>query len=123
MLVEFCLRHGLTLVSDEIHCDLLLDPGVAHTCVAGLTPELPTITLFGPNKSYNIPGLGVGVAVIPDAGLRRAFLRARAGLIAHTVAPRLRGRPLGVRRTHGLACEPHGLPAVQSGRSRVDDCR
>ena len=83
MLVEFCLRHGLTLVSDEIHCDLLLDPGVAHTCVAGLTPELPTITLFGPNKSYNIPGLGVGVAVIPDAGLRRAFLRARAGLIAH----------------------------------------
>ncbi|MDE0349711.1 MAG: PatB family C-S lyase [Gammaproteobacteria bacterium] len=80
-LVEFCLRHGLTLVSDEIHCDLLLDPDVSHTCVASLAPELKTITLFGPNKSYNIPGLGVGVAVIPDAELRRAFLRARAGLI------------------------------------------
>ena len=80
-LVEFCLRHGLTLVSDEIHCDLILDPGVSHTCVAGLAPEMRSITLFGPNKSYNIPGLGVGVAVIPDAELRRAFLRARAGLI------------------------------------------
>ena len=82
-LAEFCLRHDMTLVSDEIHCDLLLDPDASHTCVASLTPELRTITLFGPNKSYNIPGLGVGVAVIPDAGLRRAFLRARAGLIAH----------------------------------------
>ncbi len=82
-LVEFCLRHGLTLVSDEIHCDLLLDPDVSHTCVASLNPELPSITLFGPNKSYNVPGLGVGVAVIPDAELRRAFLHARAGLIGH----------------------------------------
>ena len=82
-LVEFCLRHDMTLVSDEIHCDLMLDPDASHTCVGSLTPELRTITLFGPNKSYNIPGLGVGVAVIPDAGLRRAFLRARAGLIAH----------------------------------------
>ena len=82
-LVEFCLRHGLTLVSDEIHCDLLLDPGVSHTCVASLNPELRSISLFGPNKSYNVPGLGVGVAVIPDPKLRRAFLHARAGLVGH----------------------------------------
>ncbi len=82
-LVEFCLRHGLTLVSDEIHCDLLLEPGVAHIPAASLAPELPSITLFSPNKSYNVPGLGSAVAVIPDAGLRKAFLHARAGLISH----------------------------------------
>ena len=75
-LVDFCLRHDLTLVSDEIHCDLLLDASASHVPTATLEPELRSISLFSPNKAYNMPGLGLGVAVIPDPTLRDIFQKA-----------------------------------------------
>lgn len=82
-LAGFCLRHDLVLCSDEIHCQLLLDPDAVHTPVASLGPEIAarSITLFAATKAYNIPGLSCGVAVIPDAALRRRFCRERAGLV------------------------------------------
>ena len=82
-LVEFCRRHQLILVSDEIHCELLLAPTCRHIPVATFAPDLPTITLFSPNKAYNTPGVGSAVAVIPQRPLRTAFRRAFGGLISH----------------------------------------
>ena len=82
-LAELCRRRGLTLVSDEIHCELVLDPTRRHIPVATLAPDLPTVTLFSPNKAYNTPGVGSAVAVIPDPVLRLAFRRAFGGLISH----------------------------------------
>ena len=79
-LVEFCLRHDLTLVSDEIHCDLLLDPTASHVPTATLHPELRCISLFSPNKAYNMPGLSLGVAVIADPILRDKYQEALLGL-------------------------------------------
>lgn len=78
----FCLRHDLVLVSDEIHCDLILDD-VAHIPAATLSPELAarTITLMAPSKTYNIAGLGCSFAVIPDAALRTAYRRAAQGIV------------------------------------------
>ncbi len=51
--------------------------------VASLSPEIArrTISLYAATKTYNIPGLGCGVAVIPDADLRRRFKEAQAGLV------------------------------------------
>lgn len=82
-LADFCLRHDLTLCSDEIHCSLVLDPTTAHVPVASLGPEIAahTISLYAVTKAYNIPGLSCAMAVIPDARLRRAFVRAQAGLV------------------------------------------
>lgn len=78
----FCLRHELVLVSDEIHCDLILDDR-PHVPAAALSPELAarTVTLMAPSKTYNIPGFGASFAVVSDAGLRRAFERAAAGIM------------------------------------------
>jgi cystathionine beta-lyase len=80
---ELCLRHDLTLMSDEIHCPVILDRQLRHIPVATLSPEIETrtVTLFSPTKAYNFPGLGCAVAVIPDPGLRRRFLHARADLV------------------------------------------
>jgi len=80
----FCLRHGLVLCSDEIHCNLILDPAARHLPVASLAPEIAaaTISLYAVTKTYNIPGLSCAVAVIPDPELRRSFQRAQAGLVA-----------------------------------------
>ena len=83
-LAEFCLRHNLVLCSDEIHCDLILDPALPHVPTALLSPEIAmrTITLMAPSKTYNVPGLGTSFAIIPEAGLRARFVRATAGIVA-----------------------------------------
>jgi cystathionine beta-lyase len=82
-LATFCLRRGIVLCSDEIHCPLLLDTTLAHTPVASLGPEIAekTISLYAVTKAYNMPGLSCAVAVIPDPALRRNFIRAQAGLL------------------------------------------
>ncbi len=83
-LAEFCLRHKLVLCSDEIHCDLILDPALPHIPTALLSPEIATrtVTLMAPSKTYNMPGLGTSFAIIPDTMRRTRFVRATAGIVA-----------------------------------------
>lgn len=82
-LANFCVERDLVLCSDEIHCNLLLEPAAAHIPVASLGPEIAhrSISLYAVTKTYNIPGLSCAVAVIPDARLRRAFSDAQGGLV------------------------------------------
>lgn len=63
------------IVSDEIHCDLVLEPDRRHVPIASLAPEIGrrTVTLLSPNKAFNFPGAGCAWAIIEDPGLRRAF--------------------------------------------------
>ena len=72
-IAEFCLRHDLVICSDEIHCDLLY-PGSHHTSIATLAPEVAacTVTLLAPSKTFNLPGFGLGFAVIENPELREA---------------------------------------------------
>lgn len=83
-LADFCVRHNLVLCSDEIHCDLILDPALRHVATSTLSPAIAarTITLMAPSKTYNVPGLGTSFAIIPDDALRTKFIRATAGIVA-----------------------------------------
>jgi len=77
---EFCLRHKIILVSDEIHCDLILDESATpHFSAIRLPEELRnnSVTLLSPSKTYNIAGLGYAFAVIPDDSIRRKFNAAK----------------------------------------------
>jgi cystathionine beta-lyase len=49
-----------------------------------LTPEIAarTVTLMAPSKTYNVPGLGTSIAIIPDRCCRARFVRATAGIVA-----------------------------------------
>ena len=87
-LAEFCERHNLLLCSDEIHCDLILEPELPHVPTALLSPEIAarTITLMAPSKTYNVPGLGTSLAIIPDTMRRARFLRATAGIVAEVTS-------------------------------------
>lgn len=81
-LLAFCERHNLILVSDEIHCDLILDDVPWTPALAlGERAAARAITLHAPSKTYNLPGLACAYAVIPDDGLRTTFLRACRGII------------------------------------------
>ncbi len=87
-LASFCERHNLILCSDEIHCDLILDPALPHIPTSVLSPEIAarTITLMAPSKTYNVPGLGTSIAIIPDAMRRARFVRATAGIVAEVTS-------------------------------------
>jgi len=84
-LADICLNHGLVICSDEIHCDLVLDPDCRHLPIASLSPEIAarTITLMAPSKTYNLPGLSFSYAIIPDNSLRRRFKLAMSGIVPH----------------------------------------
>ena len=84
-LADFAERHDLIVCSDEIHCGLILDADKRHIPFASLSPDAArrSITLMAPSKTFNIPGLGCAFAIIPDAGLRRRFLRAMDGIVPH----------------------------------------
>lgn len=81
-LATLCERHDLTVCSDEIHCDLLLN-GQQHTPFAALNAEIAQrcITLMAPSKTFNIPGLGASFAIIQNAKLRRCFNQALRGIV------------------------------------------
>jgi len=74
-LAAFAQKHNLVIVSDEIHCDLLLDEGKAHVPIASLSPQVSkrTVTLMAPSKTFNIAGIGLAYAIIEDRALREAF--------------------------------------------------
>ena len=78
------LTRDALIVSDEIHCDLVLDEGRKHVPIASLAPEISrrTVTLMSPNKSFNFPSAGCAWAIIEDEDLRKAF---SADLNAHVL--------------------------------------
>ncbi|WP_455815978.1 MalY/PatB family protein [Pseudomonas cerasi] len=81
--LRFARRHDLVVCSDEVHCDLLLEPGAKHIPFASLSEDAAqrSITLLSPSKSFNIAGLGASVAIIPNRELRERFNRERKGLV------------------------------------------
>ena len=79
---EICLARGVTICSDEIHSDLIYR-GQQHLPIASLDPEIAqhTITLLGPSKTFNLPGLQAAAAIVQNAELRQRFKAARQGLV------------------------------------------
>ncbi|MCK0105682.1 pyridoxal phosphate-dependent aminotransferase [Marinobacter sp. S0848L] len=72
--LEIARRHQLTVLTDEIHCDLVYPDKPAHTMLARLAGEQDAlVTAIAPSKSFNMPGLGLSALVIPDAERRRAI--------------------------------------------------
>ena len=81
-MAEICLRRGLTICADEIHCELLLG-GQPHVPIASLGPEVEarTVTFMAPSKTFNLPALKAAVAIIPSRALRERFVAARGDLV------------------------------------------
>lgn len=112
-------RHDLIVCSDEIHCDLILDPGRRHRPFATLGPALAerTITLMAPSKTFNIPGLGCAFAVIPGARLRRSFHAAMQGIVPHVNTLGLVGCEAALR--HGGPWRTALLDYLRGNAARV----
>lgn len=65
-LLEITRRFNITILSDEIHGDLVY-PDEKHTTLAMLASERDNIiTTIAPSKTFNIPGLGLSALIIPN---------------------------------------------------------
>lgn len=79
-LADFAQKHGLTLVTDDLHSDLLFDG--RHVPLASLDHPLADdiITLYGPTKAFNIPGLKISFAVSRNHDMLEQMAAAGRGL-------------------------------------------
>jgi len=77
---RICLDNDCVLLSDEIHCDLLVK-GAHHTVTATISEDIArnTVTFMSASKTFNLAGLSTSFVVIPDEGLRRRYVEARYG--------------------------------------------
>lgn len=84
-ITTFCEQNDLLLISDEIHCDFILDQDRRHIPSASISSAAAqrSITLMAPSKTYNIAGLGLSIAVIPNPEIRRRFERVGHDIIPH----------------------------------------
>ena len=74
---EICLRHGVIIVADEIHCELVM-PGYAYTPFASISEDFlrHSVTCVSPSKGFNIAGLQIANIIAADEEIRRKIDRA-----------------------------------------------
>jgi cysteine-S-conjugate beta-lyase len=69
-MLDIAIRHYLTILSDEIHADLVY-PDFQHHVLASMADNTANIvTAVAPSKTFNIPGLGLSALIVPDARRR-----------------------------------------------------
>jgi cystathionine beta-lyase len=90
-MAEICLENKILIVSDEIHSELLLEDKKFYP-MAKLSSEVAqnTITLIAPSKTFNMPGLFCGFAIIPNKELRENYAKVAALLRLHVASLGLR---------------------------------
>jgi cystathionine beta-lyase len=83
-IADIAERHEVTVCSDEIHCDLLLDKGARHIPFASLSAAAAqrSAVLMAPSKTFNIAGLCCSFAIIPNPTLRHKLQQSMRGLMA-----------------------------------------
>lgn len=86
-LVNFCHKHNLTLISDEIHAGLILDKDKSHTVTANIPDAADiSVTLLSASKTFNMPGLGCAYAIVKNPILRNKLKKIMNGIVHHVGA-------------------------------------
>ena len=72
---ELCKKHGVTVLSDEIHCDLTSSGGYVPYASASETCKMHSITCIAASKAFNLAGLQSAAVVVPNPHLREKIVR------------------------------------------------
>lgn len=74
---NICMRHGVTVISDEIHCELVM-PGFRYTPFASISDECRdnSITCTSPSKAFNTAGLQIANIISNNNDFRNRINRA-----------------------------------------------
>ena len=86
-MAEICLKYNVTVLSDEIHNDLVY--GREHTVFATVSDEIADrcVVCTAPSKTFNIPGLVTSNTVIKNAVMREKFTKERDISVGHFTNP------------------------------------
>lgn len=72
---ELCRKYGVTVISDEIHCDITFDKNyIPFISVSDVCRDI-SITCVSASKAFNIAGLQSAAVVIPNPVLRNKAVR------------------------------------------------
>ncbi len=79
---DIAIKHGVVVISDEIHCELLFKDHL-HTPFASISEEFEqnSIVCMSPSKTFNLAGLEVSSIIIPNKKLRHLFINTRTGIL------------------------------------------
>ncbi len=71
---QLCLEHGIVVIADEVHSDLVFS-GYPHTVFAAISPEFEQncVICNAPSKTFNIAGIQAASIIIPNQKLRKAY--------------------------------------------------
>lgn len=74
---EICRRNHVTVISDEIHCELVF-PGHTYLPFASISDQhlWNSVTCISPSKSFNLAGLQIANIIARDDALRQRIDRA-----------------------------------------------
>ena len=74
---NICMRNNVTVVSDEIHCELV-HPGFRYTPFASVSDEFQKkcVTCVSPSKAFNIAGLQIANIIVEDEDMRQRIDKA-----------------------------------------------
>jgi len=89
-IAEICLANDVTIVSDEIHSEILLDDAKFKP-LASISREIAnhSVTLVSASKAFNVPGLVCAFAIIPNHDLRKKFRAVGNGMAVEVTTPGL----------------------------------
>lgn len=111
-----CRRHRVTVVADEIHCDLTA-PGRDYVPFTSVSADCRdnSITCLAPTKAFNIAGLQTAAVSVPDPTLRHKVWR---GLNTDEVA-----EPNAFAVTAAIAAFTKGAPWLSELRAYIAENR
>lgn len=110
---DICLRHNVTIVSDEIHCDLLR-PDSCYIPLSKANDDERIITCTAASKSFNLAGLQIANIIVKEERVRQLLKDeqlCKCGLFG--------ANPLGIVAT--LAAYTQGEPWLKQVNTYIDD--
>lgn len=81
---NLCEQNDMMIISDEIHCDLVIDGTSKHIPTAAACPEHADriVTIMSASKTWNLAGLNASFAIISNAEKREQFVNACQSVVS-----------------------------------------
>jgi len=118
---DMCAEHNMMIISDEIHCDLVIDGKSKHIPTAVACPEHSDriVTLMSASKTWNIAGLNTSFAIIENAQVREQFAQACQSVVP--MVPPLAFVASEAAYAHGGPWRTALLSYLKSNYDRIDN--